>query len=42
MSIERKMNEYIKTLRERSRRTVKRLLEKGTASWDNELNTYVD
>lgn len=42
MEVERKMNEYIKTLKERSRRTVRRLLEKGTASWDKELGTYVD
>lgn len=39
---ERKMNEFVKTLKERSRRTVRRLMEKGTISWNEELNTFVD
>jgi len=29
------MNEFQKTLKERSRRTIKRLHEKGTIEWDN-------
>jgi hypothetical protein len=33
---ERKMNDFLKTLKERSRRTVKRLYEKGTITWDAE------
>ena len=33
----------MKTLKERSRRTVNRLLnEKGTISWDDDLNNFVD
>ena len=36
------MNDYVKTLKERSRRTVKRLFEKGTIKWKPELNTFVD
>lgn len=36
------MNDYVKTLKERSRRTVKRLFEKGTIKWSAELNTFVD
>lgn len=36
------MNDYVKTLKERSRRTVKRLFEKGTIKWSPELNTFVD
>lgn len=39
---ERKMNEFLKTLKERSRRTVKRLYEKGTITWDQEMNNFVD
>jgi hypothetical protein len=39
---ERKMNDFMKTLKERSRRTVKRLYEKGTVSWKIELNNFVD
>lgn len=39
---EKKMNEFVKTLKERSRRTVRRLMEKGTISWNEELNTFVD
>lgn len=32
----------MKTLQERSRRTVRRGLEKGKISWDNELEYFVD
>jgi hypothetical protein len=32
----------LKTLKERSRRTVKRLYEKGTITWDAELNNFKD
>lgn len=39
---EKKMNDFLKTLKERSRRTVKRQFEKGTIEWSNELNTFVD
>ena len=39
---ERQMNEFLKTLKERSRRTVKRLFDKGTISWNNDLQTFQD
>ena len=42
MEEERIMNEFLKTLKERSRRTVKRLYEKGTIKWDNENKTFID
>ena len=32
----------MKTLQERSRRTVRRNLEKGNISWDTELGYFVD
>lgn len=32
----------MKTLQERSRRTVRRGLQKGKISWDNELEYFVD
>jgi hypothetical protein len=36
------MNEFVKTLKERSRRTVKRLFDKGTITWNNDMQTFVD
>lgn len=35
VAAEKKMNDFLKTLKERSRRTVKRQYEKGTIHWDN-------
>jgi hypothetical protein len=34
------MNEYLKTLKERSRRTVKRLYVKGKITWNNDLQVF--
>lgn len=36
------MNDFLKTLKERSRRTVKRLYEKGTITWEKEVNNFLD
>ena len=36
------MNDFIKSLKERSRRTVKRLFEKGKIHWKNEKGIFVD
>lgn len=36
------MNEFLKTLKERSRRTVKRLHEKDAITWNNDLQQFVD
>ena len=36
------MTSFMKTLKERSRRTVIRQLEKGKISWDGDQNTFVD
>ena len=36
------MNEFLKTLKERSRRTVKRLFEKEAITWNNQQQNFVD
>lgn len=36
------MNEFLKKLKERSRRTVKRQYEKGTIVWNNQLLQFTD
>lgn len=39
---EKNMNDFLKKLKERSRRTVKRHYEKGTIEWNNELLIFTD
>lgn len=39
---EKNMNDFLKKLKERSRRTVKRQYEKGTIEWNNELLLFTD
>jgi hypothetical protein len=39
---EKNMNAFLKTLKERSRRTVHRQYEKGTIRWDNDQGLFVD
>ena len=39
---EKQMNGFMKTLKERSRRTVIRQLEKGTIHWEKEQGTFLD
>ena len=36
------MKDFIESLRERSRRTIRRKLDKGTISWDKEKKYFID